>query len=365
MKTTAQPPVAATNLARWLLLLLAAVCLLEPAAARRTRTRRRAAPRPQAARSQAARSQAARAVVPVADPVRNVILFIANDYREGQWREARAAQPDGYLAMDRMPVTGAALPPSGHDEYDAANLAALLATGQDGARYVPLLGLAKQYGRGVALVAGHAVTDPLPAGFAVSDTNEDDASILRRLATVRVDVLYGRSGRDFAELLSSAGYRVATDAQSLLMEETAPAAAVTPAENVPFDTLVFRALHLVAKNPRGLMMAVTASPSSVSAAEFNAALTTALSFARRDTRTLVLVASRHGDASLDLYASGKGSEKFAGTIATTDVPKIVAGLTGLKIFRRDFSPLFANRTQKAPAPLPVKTGTRGMQALPW
>lgn len=305
-------------------------------------------------------------VAPTASPVRNVILFVESGYEAAHWREARAAAPDGILARDRLPVTGLALSPV--DELIEDRLGPLLATGREAGDHTyqaPILSLARRYGRQVALVSGRSVADPLSAAFAVSMPGAPPRDIARKLAEAGVEVLYGRAGAEGLEVLAEAGYRVSNTPAALLHEEQAPSAAAISAETVPFDTLFFRALHLVAKGRNGLMMVVSADPGSVPAMELDAALAAAVGFARRDGRSLVLLVSSSPGADPRLFAFGQGAEKFSGTIAITDVPKILAGLAGLKVFPRDYSPLFAGRSQPEAPALPYRIGASGKGPLPW
>jgi hypothetical protein len=332
-----------------------ALLAVSPAAARRRRVRR------------APVRHAAAAPAPAPDVARSVIFIIADGYTDAHWREARA---DGFLAMDRMPVVGMAVPPPDLDAYDGLSLGRVLGAGRerdDAAPTVPLLGLARQYGESVALVGGGAAASPVLRGLTVGAAPEADADAWRRLIAARVDVLFGRSLPDVAgPLLKEAGYAVDAEADALLKQESTPAAAVVPADNVPFETLLFRALHLAAKAPKGFMLAVSANPSQVPASALDAAVATAVRFADRDRRTLVVVADQRGETGLILHAAGPAAGKFSGAIAATDVPKILAGVTGLKVFRRDFSPLFQAHAETARATrTALKPAGKGIRPLPW
>jgi hypothetical protein len=336
---------------------LLALLAVSPASARRRA--RRPAPKPAPVVAPA----------PAPDVARSVILFITDGYSEADWRDARAG---GYLALDRLPVAGLALPPAGLESYSPATLGRVLGAGQGpeaAGTPVPLMGLARQYGKSVALVGGDTAAAPVLCGLTVGSVPEDETAAWRRLTDARVDVLFGRTlPDDAAPVLSAAGYRVSLDAASILTAEETPAAAAAPVGNVPFETLVFRALHLAAKAPKGFMLAAAAQPSGVSAQALDAAVASAVRYAERDGRTLILVADRRGDSGITLHAFGPASRKFSGVLAATDVPKILAGVTGLKVFRRDFSPLFQARSAPSAAPAErtaLKPSGKGIQPLPW
>ncbi|MHC5138497.1 MAG: alkaline phosphatase, partial [Planctomycetota bacterium] len=89
---------------------------------------------------------------------------------------------------------------------------------------------------------------------------------------------------------------------------------------------------------------------------FDMAVREAIEFAQKDKHTLVIVTADHETGGLKLerdegnelkakwtsgghtgdnvpiYAFGPGSEKFAGTLDNTDIPKRIAELTGIKVF---------------------------------
>ena len=145
------------------------------------------------------------------------------------------------------------------------------------------------------------------------------------------------------------------------MAETVPVLATAPSEAVSFDTLVFRALHLAAKNSKGFLLLAGATKPEARPEEFNAAAAAVLSYARKDKHTLVLVALSPRQGECMLFAGGMAAHKFEGTIMLTDAPKILAGVAAIKGMPRDFSALYAPRL--AP-PIPAPRG-KGIVPLPW
>lgn len=340
---------------RAIALVALAAAAVSPASARRRA--RRPAPKP---------APAVTSPAPSPDVARSVILFVADGYSAADWRAARG---DKFLALDRLPVAGVALPPSGLDAYDPATLGRALGTGQgpdDAAPPVALLSLAGQYGKTVALVSGDSPASALLCGLTLGSA-PDGPDAWRQLTARRVAVMFGRALPEMERPAPGApGYTVSTTADEVLTAEQMPAIAAVPAENVPFETLLFRALHLAARGPKGFMLAASARPDEVPATALDAAIATAVRYAERDRRTLVLVVCRRGETEMLVHAFGPAAHKFGGVLAATDIPKIVAGVAGLKVFRRDFSPLFLERAVAAtPAPPVLKPAGKGIQSLPW
>lgn len=305
---------------------------------------------------------------PAPQPVRNVILFYAEGYSETDWREARAVQPNGLVSLDGMLHTGIALIPAGVSTQ--AGLANVLGIGLDvepdaipGA--TTMFQAARQVGKTVALVSGGAVTDPLPAFLAVPSAVEPPVETLRRLAVQKIDVLFGRSANDNpAIVLEGSSYALMSSASSVLVAEAMPACATVPAEELSFDALVYRALHLAARPRPGFVMGIYAKPETVRGVELSSAVASALDYARREKRTLVLVVTRTGDGPALVYAAGLEAGKFGGTLMLSDIPKILAGVMNVKPFRRDFSPLFVNRKAQLETPTPAGMTAPAARSLP-
>jgi hypothetical protein len=247
---------------------------------------------------------------------------------------------------------------------NANSLTWLLSTGLKGlAEPLPatLPEMAHGAGRSVAVVSSGAITDPVPAFLAVAANQASDPETLRRLVSQRFEALFARSApTGLVPGPETYGYRVLTEPQAILMAETVPVLAVAPPDAVPFDTLAFRALHLAARNPKGFMLVVGASVQSCKPEDFNAAVSSALGYARRDKRSLVVVVLHDAGGAATVFADGQDAGKFRGSLLLTDVPKILAGVSGIKGMGRDFSPLFDSRTAK-----PVTGGGKGIVPLPW
>ncbi|HEY3414781.1 MAG TPA: hypothetical protein VGM51_17215 [Armatimonadota bacterium] len=348
------------------LILLALLCFAVPASARRHRrvVRHRTSHRRIVRRGASRRPGLKPIPTPAIQPVRNIALFVAYGYDGADWATVRAARPDGYTAWDRMPVTGVALP-TGTGPWLSDAIGTMLATGIEGsAESLPptLAGRAKQAGKSVALVGAGDVTAALPAFLAVAARSESGTQTLGRLAANRFDALFARSApSDLNPSIDTLGYRVLVDPQAILMAETMPVLATASAGAVPFDTLAFRAIHLAAKNARGFVLLVGATKPDIGPVEFSAAATVALNYARKDKRTLVLIALCEPQGDCLLYADGMSARKFGGTLMLTDVPKILAGVAAIKGMPRNFSALYFPRlAPQSPAP-----HGRGIVPLPW
>ncbi|HEY3267680.1 MAG TPA: hypothetical protein VGM37_12190 [Armatimonadota bacterium] len=338
---------------RRVLLLILALCICAgPAAARRYRHRAR---RP-------ARVTLARRAAP-ARAVRNVIIVVADGYSPDDWRRARDAAPNHVLNLDRMPVTGVAVAPGG---ASTGSLARILGTGsqpneQWDPPMLPVLGAAKQAGKSVALVGGGGAADPMPAFLAVPDDGQPAEQTLNRLRAARIDVLFARTLPESAPpAIGAAALRPSVSPAEALLTETTPALAAAAPADASFEQLCFRALHLAAKGKQGFFLAATATPEQASAADLDAALAPLALYARNDRRTLILVVARYADAA-NLFAGGMSETKFMGTLALTDIPKILAGICNLRGFRRDFSPLFTSHATPPAAPAITSNGL----SLPW
>jgi hypothetical protein len=324
------------------------------------RARQRTPPRPAATRP------ATPPPAPVARPVKNIVLLVAEGYTDQQWAEARRESLQGVLTRDRLPYSGTALRTDGSETRDGFIRA--IATGSTGSHRLgtplpfTLLEVAKSNTKGVALVSGGSVNDPLAAALV---TRETEGEVLQRIGAPRLDVLLSRSPLP----VPGGGERDGTAA--IMAASAAPLFAYAPAESVPFDTLMFRAMQLAGHNRNGYVVAATASPDTVSASELDAAIATVVDVARRNPGSLFVMVSPGSDpASAALHSFGQGAEKFSGTLAVSDVPKVIAGLANMRPFSRDYSPFFQGRTAllapvAAPAPAAV-TSTPGRPGpLPW
>lgn len=352
--------ISALLLARSFVLALALLVLSVPASARR---HRRYVSHRTAGRRVTRHRVPKTGSPPTIAPVRSIVILVADGFSGSDWDAVRAARPDGFVAWDRVGFSCIAVSPKGAG-LNATSFAGLLSTGVDGVTEpLPstLVQRARSTGRSIALVSSGALTDPIPAFLAVAANQEPAPETLRRLVSQRFEALFARSvPADLSPEPSSYGYRVLTEPQAILMAETVPVLATAPPDAVPLDSMAFRALHLVAKNPRGFVMVVGASAQTCKPDEFNSVASTILRYAIRAGRTLVLVVQHSADGSTTVFADGEAAAKFRGSLLLTDIPKILAGVSAIKGFGRDFSPLFAAHAVK----LAVGKG-KGIVPLPW
>ena len=295
------------------------------------------------------------------EPVRNIILLIADGAGPGLWTAAAYASPD--LAVKRMPVTGLVDTRSGsHKVTDSAAGATVFATGERVTNRTISAGgrcplpaprdtvatqwpegcepleswftMARAKGRATGLVTTASVTDATPASFvAHSPSRYWMQAIAEQFAEAQLDVLLGggrayfagetrSDGRDLLARMCARADCVATAAGlAAYRPSDRPligllAAADFYAEDAPpvsLPDMVRAALARLERAPRGFVAMFESEATDnathdnlpldrVSAAilEFDRAVAVALDFARRTPGTLVIVTSDHETGGVSL-----------------------------------------------------------------
>ncbi|MCI0498684.1 MAG: alkaline phosphatase [Planctomycetales bacterium] len=257
----------------------------------------------------------------------------------------------------------------------------------DGTAYCSILELLEKRGWRTGLVATSTISHATPAAFASHvESRSNENEIAAQLAGSRVDVLFG-GGRKYwsDELLARAaaeGYQVVWTCDQLLalapgpavglfaedgMTTFSPEPSLAQMTQTAIRLLSFPAKEWFAPKPKFFLM-VEGSQIDWAAHNgdtdtcvrqtllFDMAVREAVEFARRDGHTLVIVSADHETGGLVLetdeegrlaadwntknhtgadtpvFAFGPGSEKFAGTLDNTDIPKRIAELTGIEPF---------------------------------
>lgn len=300
--------------------------------------------------------------------VRNVLLFVGDGMGLSQIAAARILTlgPDGWLHLERMPVTGLLRTHSADDLVtDSAAAATALATGArtrnrqlgiapDGTRLPTILEAARRAGLGTGLVTTSAIVDATPAGFAAHVPSRDQKDeIAGQLLDSGADVLIGagrahflgsvrQDGRDLLAAARERGYTVAESREALLRASGPRLLAVfdsrdffsSPGEP-SLAEMTGQALRVLARKPRGFFLVVeqerTDERSHASdvrrmaqgLVRFDQALETGLRFAVRDGGTLVLALSDHetGGLLIDQSSRSAGTARFLwGSDAHTGEP---------------------------------------------
>ncbi len=324
----------------------------------RVKTESASFPQSQAALAAQSAAQSGQRLQIVPDrEVRNVLLFIGDGMGLSQIAAARilALGPDGWLHLERMPVTGLLRTHSADGLVtDSAAAATALATGTrtrnrqigiapDGSRLPTILEAARGAGLGTGLVTTSTIVDATPAGFAAhvpSRDQEDEIAV--QLVDSGTDVLIGagrahflanvrEDGRDLLGTARERGYTVAESREALLRATGPRLLAVFDSDSFfsapgepSLAEMTAQALQVLAKKPLGFFLVVeqeqiderSHSGEVRSMAQgllrFDQALEIGLRFAARDGRTLVIALSDHetGGLAIDLSARSGGTAHF-------------------------------------------------------
>ena len=253
--------------------------------------------------------------------------------------------------------------------------------------YSSILELIRDKGWRTGLTATSGISHATPASFASHvDSRDKEKEIAVQLLGSRVDVMLG-GGRKYwtDELFADAktdGYQVIETRSELAqvkpgpviglfaddgMTTFAPEPSLAEMAAVAIGQLSTPGREWFAPKPKFLLMIEGSQIDWAAHANdtdrvvrqtllFDMAVREAIEFAQKDKHTLVIVTADHETGGLKLerdegnelkakwtsgghtgdnvpiYAFGPGSEKFAGTIDNTDIPKRIAELTGIKVF---------------------------------
>jgi alkaline phosphatase len=255
--------------------------------------------------------------------------------------------------------------------------------------YSSILELLDKKGWRTGLVVTSTISHATPAGFAAHvDSRNEEKDIAVQLLNNRVDVLFGGGRKYWGDgLLSKAttdGYQVIETRNQMLalgfgpviglfakdgMTTFAPEPSLAEMAQMAIQLLSSQSKDWFAPNPRFFLMiegsqidwAAHANDTERDVRQvllFDMAVRQAIEFAKRDGHTLVIVTADHETGGLKLEsdstkkggievtwttkshtaanvpicAYGPGSEKFAGMIDNTDIPKRIAELTGITEF---------------------------------
>ncbi|HEY3298907.1 MAG TPA: alkaline phosphatase [Armatimonadota bacterium] len=330
---------------------------------------------------------------------KNVILIIGDGMGIGAITAARCAGPgaDGKLVLDSMPVTGLV---KTHSEdslvTDSAASGTALSTGHKtkngfvsvdakGRTLRTILELAGGMGKSTGVVTTDAVTGATPAAFYAHIGSRDEMdSIALQLVNSRITLAMGggkqffvpksagqdgrSDGRDLTRDARGAGFDVVFDAKGLAASGSRRVLGLfTFDESGPtLEAMLNKSVSMLSANPRGFfLMAESCLPdkgghgnkiatSLKGVNDLDSALRSAVEYAKKDRRTLVVVTADHETGGLAVqdadgntvrlkpgwvttshtgnmvavYAFGPGSERFSGTHDNTEFPKIFADLWG-------------------------------------
>ncbi|MBN2129849.1 MAG: alkaline phosphatase [Sedimentisphaerales bacterium] len=349
--------------------------------------------------------------------VRNVIFCIGDGMGANQVALARlkAVGAEGKLHMEKMPVGGLVRTHSNDSLVtDSAASGTALATGiktnngmigmaPDEQPYGTILELARADGMATGLVATSAITHATPASFAAHVTSRKmETTIAEHLIANRINVLFGggrkfflpkgapdsarKDDRDLIAEAKEAGYTYIETTAELravrhrhLLGLFQPEALTTEAPEPSLELLTKKAIGALrranvgsAGRRKGFFLMVEGSQIDWACHDndadnmirqtllFDQAVAAAVDFARKDGRTLVIVAADHetggltftaadkegagpkvhwstkghSGAPVPIYAFGPNAETFAGVYDNTEIPRKIARLLDLGPFPR-------------------------------
>ena len=339
----------------------------------------------------------------------NIILIIGDGMGPGQVTLARlVVQAEGKsLAMDSM-KTGAMVQTRSASSIitDSAAAGTALATGwktnngmvsvlPDETAVLTILEVAQKLGKSTGLVTTSAITDATPAVFASHvGRRGGQPEIAQQLLEHGVNALLGggrayfvpesQAGsrrKDAIDLLGQAkekGYTIVETRDDLVRSNSGRilglfqmADLTTEAPEPELSALADKAIRMLSENRKGFFLMVEGGQIDTKAhvndvagvikqmREFDAAVGVALTFARRQGKTLVIVTADHetgglillrpakgsreswsvswttkghSGTSVPLLAEGPGASDFGGVLDNTDVPKIMAKLWKVRDF---------------------------------
>jgi alkaline phosphatase len=276
---------------------------------------------------------------PAAD---SVILFIGDGMGVAEIALGRAAA-GGVLTLDRMPYSGSVTTvSSGGEVTDSGAASTALSSGyktENGMlgmtpnrkRVETILERCRRAGKSVGLVTNESLTGATPAGFAVHVPDRDLArQIAEQLASSDAAVMmgYGSEGfvssapvdaakgaSDIATRLRKKGYDLVLTREELANSNGERLVGLFREGSEPeLAEMVSAALARLRRNPKGFLLVVEQAdvdgrPGDPSGAaldilELDRAAGTALEFARRQGRSLVLVTADHETGGLQIGNPG-------------------------------------------------------------
>lgn len=342
--------------------------------------------------------------------VQNIIFLIGDGMGIPQINAARfkSVGADGSLNIDRFPVVGL-LKTHAVDELITDSAAAgtamacgvktrngVLALDANGEPVESILEAAQKLGKATGLVATSTITHATPAAFAAHiDSRQRHAEIAAQILEADVTVLFGggrcdfvpqsheysrrKDGRNLLEEARARGYRIVQTRKQLseirndrVLGLFAVDALAGSGSEPSLAEMTEAAIEILSQDSDGFFMMVEGSQidwrSHDNDAEgmieqmlqFDAAIQSAMNFAKRNGRTLVVVTADHetggmsitagesdgshleiewstgGHTAVDIpiFAYGPGAELFAGVYQNTQVAKKFAKLFGIDTFPR-------------------------------
>lgn len=328
---------------------------------------------------------------------KNIIFIIGDGMGIGAITSARCADcgSDGSLVLDSMPITGLVKTHSENSIVtDSAASGTALATGHKtnngyisvdskGKKLSTILELADSMGKSTGVLTNDLVTSATPAVFYAHVAGRDEQDdIAAQLVSSHITLAMGGGKRYFVPAGSSAegrkdgrnltkeaegrGFDVVSDKQSMVASRSKRLMGLFSFdEHGPtVEEMLTKSISVLSANPKGFfVMAESCHPDKGGHAnnyalnlegvnDLEAALRSALAFARKNGETLVVVTADHetgGLAALNadgsgrkfkpgwlisnhtgnmvaVYAYGVGAERFCGTHDNTELPKIFAAL---------------------------------------
>ncbi len=337
--------------------------------------------------------------------VKNVILLIGDGMGIAHVEAAslKATGVSGRLDMERMPVTGLSNTNSTSNIVtDSAAGGTALSTGfrtnnymiardPDGKNLKTLAEAAREAGMSAGLAVTCGVTHATPASFSAHVENRKMEDVIaEQMVNNRIDVILGggkeyfipstetgSKRKDEKNILNTArdlGYNIIETREDLIKAEKLPllgifsiSALKTEAPEPTLAEMTDRAITLLSKNEKGFFLMVEGSQIDWAAHSnkadqairqtllFDQAVKTALDFAAKDGKTLVLVTADHETGGMAIeeekkelsfdwtsrdhtgtpvpvFACGPGAIKFTGVMNNTDIPKKIGEILGLKNF---------------------------------
>jgi alkaline phosphatase len=301
------------------------------------------------------------------DRPRSVIFLIGDGMGMSQIAAARllAYGPDGWLALERLPVTGLVRTHTADDLVTRSEAAATalasghktlnhrLGTDPGGRPLRTILEAARDAGLATGLVTTSTIVDATPGGFAahVRDREMGD-DIAAQLTASGVDVMLGggrgfflskgrggerRDGRDLFAEARSHGYQVVSSAADLRRAASAGGRILgafgperfnlsNPDPSLPEMTAA--ALRILSRRPSGFFLMAEQEDIDEASHEqnlkrlehalllFDRAVREAVSFAARDGHTLVVVTADHATGGLSIDGGSRTSRKLRVTWST-------------------------------------------------
>ena len=286
-------------------------------------------------------------------PVRNIMLFIGDGMGLAHLSASRINMegPDGWFAIERMPVTSLVRTNSADDVVtESAAAATAYATGHktknrmismspDSAKLRTIVEAAREKGLAAGLITmGDNLTGATPSAFA---THVPDRSMSEEIASQYalsgVDILIGKGEKHFlpdtsggvrkdkrnvVEEMKRKGYAVVRSIAELEAAQGRKILGFMSLENNSDDKIVGatrKALQVLSKNKKGFFLMVECplpdhgghshDSSAIVAGiqQLDRAVEVALEYARKDKHTLVLVTADHETGGLALAGAGKGA----------------------------------------------------------